>query len=465
MFYTKMELKQIAIISRLLILLLQLIANHLIPDHSANVFKSPESVNSTKSGDWLVDFAIGGFRRWDAEHYLHISEYGYTYEHQLAFYPLYPFAIRYLTKFIAISTGIEQILSFRRIALIVAIVLNLILFVKAVEMLDNLTKLLFAKKHSSKFTNLVILLFCFNPASVFFSAPYTECLFALLSFWTMYKCARFQFIAAMIPLCLSIVCRSNGMINIGFVVYYSFKCYFSSVQKFNLLNFLKFLCKTVTLLVMPFIAFLSVQLFFHQIFCFVYDFPYESHLIEYAHEANLILAGNYSIINTKWCHNTIPISYGYIQAKYWNVGLLHYYELKQLPNFLLALPVLILFLRNLFIYFEFQLTKVRMFGFVRWFQMLLRSPSDSFAFMAHATFLTISCILYVHIQVSTRLLACASPCFYWFSATQIESHSITVNEPLSFFRQSIQKRCLISIWFLSYFFIGTTMFCNFLPWT
>ena len=45
-----------------------------------------------------------------------------------------------------------------------------------------------------------------------------------------------------------------------------------------------------------------------------------------------------------WCHGRIPMPYGYIQDKYWNVGFLRYFELRQLPNFLLAAPVIYLVL-------------------------------------------------------------------------------------------------------------------------
>jgi phosphatidylinositol glycan class V len=43
-----------------------------------------------------------------------------------------------------------------------------------------------------------------------------------------------------------------------------------------------------------------------------------------------------------WCRNAIPSIYGHVQSAYWNVGFLRYWTLSQLPNILLASPVLML---------------------------------------------------------------------------------------------------------------------------
>jgi len=46
----------------------------------------------------------------------------------------------------------------------------------------------------------------------------------------------------------------------------------------------------------------------------------------------------------QWCHQTLPSSYSFIQGKYWNVGFLNYWELPQIPNFVMAAPPLLLLL-------------------------------------------------------------------------------------------------------------------------
>ncbi|XP_016428588.1 palmitoyltransferase ZDHHC18-A isoform X2 [Sinocyclocheilus rhinocerous] len=43
-----------------------------------------------------------------------------------------------------------------------------------------------------------------------------------------------------------------------------------------------------------------------------------------------------------WCQWQIPVLYSYIQDVYWDVGFLRYFQWKQIPNFILALPVAIL---------------------------------------------------------------------------------------------------------------------------
>ncbi|CAN0577636.1 unnamed protein product, partial [Ectocarpus sp. 12 AP-2014] len=43
-----------------------------------------------------------------------------------------------------------------------------------------------------------------------------------------------------------------------------------------------------------------------------------------------------------WCAWRVPSVYAHVQSTYWNVGAFRYYQWKQIPNFLLAAPALIL---------------------------------------------------------------------------------------------------------------------------
>ncbi|CED83330.1 Predicted Dolichyl-phosphate-mannose-protein mannosyltransferase [Phaffia rhodozyma] len=47
-------------------------------------------------------------------------------------------------------------------------------------------------------------------------------------------------------------------------------------------------------------------------------------------------------LTPEWCARRMPVVYTYVQEKYWNVGFLRYFTLPQIPNFLLSAPIYIL---------------------------------------------------------------------------------------------------------------------------
>ena len=440
---------KIALKSRICIILIQFLSNLLIPDHDANVFESPVDVDKIKSADWLVEYVFGGFRRWDAHYFLHISEHGYTYEHTMAFYPLYPFVIRSITNWILCLECISSILSFRSVALLVAITLNTFFFIKAAHMLQNLTNYVF--NNNQRQSNRAVYLFCFNPASIFFTAPYTESLFAWLTFSVMYNVATNKLNSAILPLCLSIACRSNGFINVGFVLYYGFT-HALTINRTSIYKYLFKLLHYFVLILLAILAFFSIQIYQYSLFCSHYDNKFSYILIEHAFKNGYVLAGERI---SSWCTHTVPLAYSYIQSYYWNVGFMKYYEIHQIPNFLLALPILIVFLSNIY-----KFVRKHRLSLIK---SLFVDSNKQFVHMVHVTFLTLFSIAFVHIQVTTRLLASASPCLYWFCTFSMPTSQNPSMK--SYFSNLSLTSKLIVTWFLSYYIIGTILFCNFLPWT
>lgn len=441
----------LAIVSRIILISIQFVANWLIPDHDAGVFiSSPLYGPNETICDRIIDAGLGGFRRWDAEYFLHIAEYGYTYENTLAFYPLYPFAVRFATYAFRALWPFDGCAE-RNHLLLIAIVLNVIFFMKAANALYTLTLDVFNDRRTARIATTI---FCFNPASVFFTAPYTESLFCWLSFSVMLESRRNRFAAAAIPLAASIWCRSNGLINFGFVAFYLIKR-----TQCNLPSMVTSALKSICMAAVAVGAFFVVQVYFYMLFCTDYRVDLPLHLLKYARENNLVTIGavNRSAAHSPWCRNSIPISYGYIQSTYWNVGLFSYYELKQIPNFLLAAPILFIILLNCW---RFVAKNPRV-AFTLGLVPFKGVDTNQFVFIVHACALAIFCALFVHIQVATRMLASSSPCLYWFAASHFSDRK-SVGE--MFRTQSWSGRAIVA-WFGAYYCIGTILFCNFLPWT
>lgn len=83
-------------------------------------------------------------------------------------------------------------------------------------LVSRLTLLIFK---SSKMALVSSSLFCFNPASIFMSAMYTESVFVLFAFGGYYCFMLREFFAASICFGVATFSRSNGVICVGFFLY------------------------------------------------------------------------------------------------------------------------------------------------------------------------------------------------------------------------------------------------------
>lgn len=482
-----------AIISRLTIFLLQIIFNALIPDHCADAFKRPLDLTEKISPwDQVIYFLFNGLTHWDGEYFLHIARYGYTYENTLAFYPLYPTMIRIIAN---VVLKILPILNIQSAIVIAAMCINFACFVRSAIILYDLTEYVF---EDTIIAYKAAILYCINPASIFFSAVYSESIFAYLTFYTMLASMKFM-LTLYFPLVLSTLVRSNGIVNIGFPIYFGLKHLHNSISRqtydkhqrnCNVLSTIWHILKLMTLksyftilstLIISISPFILLQIYNYVKFCAsTYDKSLlPVHVLLYAVENDLLLPGTKDAI---WCNASIPLAYSYIQETYWNVGFLRYYQFKQIPNFVLAFPVLYILLRCIKEFFFEYKNQLFLLGFLdnnTKNKDIIKNkyPLNMFVFVVHGLFLTKFCLFFAHIQISTRLLASASPLIYWYCAMamsykhidlQYESEENACSKWKVFFlsqeRYTLQDK-LVLFYFIGYTILGCFMFSNFLPWT
>lgn len=488
--YQEDKIVKCAIITRIFIILLQVINNKLIPDHNAGVFLYPQTNLTVTAADNAVDTLFGGLVRWDAHYFMHISRYGYTYENTTAFFPLYPMIVKILTELIL---PLLPFLNINSITVIMFTVINFYIFIQAALTLYRL---------STKILNEIIafkatLLFCFNPASIFFVAPYTESLYCFLTFksilysYYIYECykntgkSNFKYIAlCVLYTCLSLCTRSNGMLNLGFFCYFYLKYHIPKAlairtRRYKIIYSIKYVNILSFCFMVSITPFIVMQNYFYNLFCEDFEHNLPKFLVKHGKEYDFVLPGLYSKYKQTWCKNLIPLSYSYVQEHYWNVGFLRYYEFKQLPNFLLAAPIVFIVLKNSWAFYKEHTNACWNLGIFDYAFVIPKKPKSAnqlnsqmhveiLPFVFHAVVLTMFCVLCVHIQVTTRMLCSASPIVYWFCAYAFYNHekdSKTSVNTFLFTSNLNKQQLLIKYYFLGYLIIGTMMFCNFLPWT
>nr|XP_018902494.1 PREDICTED: GPI mannosyltransferase 2 [Bemisia tabaci]XP_018902495.1 PREDICTED: GPI mannosyltransferase 2 [Bemisia tabaci] len=465
-------MKQIAVIafaSRFLVLVIQFVTNCLIPDHqSEDAFQGIGNAATPSTADVLIQKFFGGLRRWDAQHFLHIAKYGYTYENNLAFFPAFPIAVREFNRFFLFP--LHFFISESSALLLTAVILNVIFFILSAIALYKLTSVVLMNQILAYYSTL---LFCINPASIFFTAPYSE------SFYTFCTFSGLLLLELNVsPLLASIlfaegsIVRSNGIVNLGFVAY-KILLRFREPRSASIFRETLQIVLSAVMILSPFCLY---QVYAYLKFCTAFDTspPIEIQLL--AIKEKYVMPG----ADLPWCQFSVPVSYFHIQKKYWNVGFMEYFELKQIPNFVLASPILLLiFYNSLKFFFNHKNALMSVGSFLKLSPYSLRL----FPYVVHILYLSVFCFFCAHVQIATRMLASASPILYWYASSILVNNSkvlrrkigkIDSNNSFEYVWNSLlltelqplnSKPIYVKYYFLLYCVIGTSLFSNNLPWT
>uniref|UniRef100_A0A1A8RQI7 GPI mannosyltransferase 2 n=1 Tax=Nothobranchius rachovii TaxID=451742 RepID=A0A1A8RQI7_9TELE len=498
---------EFATLTRVLSLVLQAVLNAAIPDHDADAFRPPRTEEHLYL-DSVVEWLFGGLSHWDAEHYLFIAERGYLYEHNFAFFPLFPVVLRGLVE--TLLRPLSSWLSVRGRLLLAVAVGNSALFLLSAVALYALSR---AVLQDRRLALLSSFLYCITPANVFMTAGYSESLFAALTYGGLLLLEKGFTFTACLALSIATAARSNGLVNIGFLLYLPALRAISQIRVYRTTTsgyskVLRYIWVTLRLLLtsllgtaviaLPFCAF---QYYGYRTFCT------PSTSLEQIHPSLLSLAEkrSYRVPNENgppplWCMRPLPLLYSHIQDVYWDVGFLRYFELRQIPNFILALPMATLGIVAVYAYFQANSELCLRLGL---WETSSKKGLDKpipgffnpkvFVYIVHSAVLLVFGTLCMHVQVLTRFMASSSPVPFWISA-----HLLLLNEPLLHRRKTSSStvqlhtdfrncckhttqnpiaallphfkacspttQCILG-YFLSYWLLGLALHCNFLPWT
>ncbi|XP_061354747.1 uncharacterized protein LOC133299309 [Gastrolobium bilobum] len=477
-----------AILSRLIVLTLIIISRALVSPYDTSAplnspcLTTPTPTNNTHQS--RIASAIENGIVWDSVYFVRSAQCGYEYEQSYAFLPFLPFSISFFTR--TLFAPFVTIIGHRPVLAFSAYVINNFAFVLAALYFYKLSITILKDPLISLRATI---LFCFNPASIFYSSIYSESLYALLSFGGLYYFVTGGNNLAVIFLALSGVARSNGVLNAGYICFQTMhRAYDAMFQKKHVTLALQIVIVGALRSACIFAPFVAFQAYGYYNMC-VGRFPDEIR---------------------PWCKARIPLLYNYIQSHYWGVGFLRYFQLKQLPNFLLASPILSLALCAVVHYAKSRPLNFFSLGFqttteekscgvmflsddlsrskvasnvekssVRveeYFNLRRRKnvikgdavnvPIESeptarpgylsasvLPFVLHLGFMAGTAFLVMHVQVATRFLS-SSPPLYWFA-------SYIMTYPAKC------RRWGYMIWAYSaaYIFLGSLLFSNFYPFT
>ncbi|CAI0474909.1 unnamed protein product [Linum tenue] len=470
-----------AIASRILLLVLILLWRNLVSSYDTSSPLNPECLSSNseshQEGNVLLPrlgSAVEDSVVWDGVYFVRIAQCGYEYEQSYAFLPLLPVLMSILSR--TIFAPLVPLIGFRAVLSLAGYAVNNVAFVFAAVYLYRLSVLIL---DNTQVALTASVLFCFNPASIFYSSIYTESLYSLSSLGGLYHLISGATNISVLWFALSACARSNGVLNAGYF------CIQTMHRVYDVVFLQKRTCSAVQVIVVGVLR------------CFCTFAPF----IAFQAYGYLNLCLGLPLDEMRpWCKAKIPLLYNYIQGRYWGVGFLTYFQFKQLPNFLLASPILSLSLCSIIHYMRSQPRMFFSLGFlspdgqtrsmvnsrVLFFFFLFmctdkvgashrkkhmtEEDNDHIASVEsnealdkgrrisafvvpctlHLAFMAATAFFVMHVQVATRFLS-SSPPLYWFASSKMLAGKK--------WGKLVQGYCI------AYILLGSLLFSNFYPFT
>jgi phosphatidylinositol glycan class V len=437
-----------------------------------------------------------------------------------AFFPLFPLILRYLSLFLATVIP-ESFLppTYEALVVISGVLWNAFAFTVSAVAFHHLTSFILCsqcredttrnealQRDIVRIANLATILYCLNPANIFFVTCYSESTFSLFTWFGHYFFQRSQkyptttadsrgilyrlgwLWCSTISWALASYTRSNGSLISIFIFIHlcgvilnnqwrsmsCFKNYFSFIIK---------ICGTILVYSMSILIVIVPMVLHDQRGIHIHCANGHLHNRQKPHWCTIDGDGSrYSRFSL----------YRYVQKAHWNVGFLNYWELKQIPNFVLAFPILFLSF-NAVIYWiqkswnEFsaeharQTTRLSVGNIVKWSFISLSKlegiecqPPDpnkksgplhhmlagSKALAHYALLAAFTCLgtFIAHVQISTRMICSSCPAIYWYMSLIILGCDIPVGS-------KAMTDAIVICYLLSFHVLSVIFHVNWLPWT
>ncbi|TIA83861.1 hypothetical protein E3P98_00465 [Wallemia ichthyophaga] len=307
--------------------------------------------------------------RWDVFHFLSraMNSYGgWRSEHEIAFMPGIPLLMRGCGLVMATIRDAHT-LTLSDTLIASAFLANLISLLAPLE-LYRLTRVVYPHYTPAQAAAPALLMAACPPSPPSLLVPYTEAVYTPLALMTARMVAEGSWLTASLVAFAAASTRANGCLLAGFFLY---EILIRPVLETRRLCFPPRIINRIAFASLGTIASFA-PLGYTQTEAYARLCP-----------------------QAPFCTRTLPLAYSYVQGKYWDNGLLRYWNVSQIPNFLLSLPVYVV-------------------GIVA-----ICNPHMTLRALPHYVLHTLTLILllcFSNVQIALRFATALPPLWWWVAA-------------------------------------------------